>query len=36
MSYLEVFAVQTGVGVDVLKFFGVVAGVLKHGAGAES
>ena len=36
MSYLEVFGVLTGVGVDVSKFFGVGAGVLKHGAGAES
>jgi len=35
MSYLEVFGVQTGVGVDVSKFFGVGAGVLKRGAGAE-
>jgi len=34
MSYLEVFGVLTGVGADVSKFFG--AGVLKHGAGAES
>jgi len=36
MSYLEVFRVLTGVGVDVSKFFGVRAGVLKRGAGAES
>ena len=36
MSYLEVFEVLTGVGVDVSKFFGVGAGVLKRGAGAES
>ena len=38
MSYLEVFGVLTGVGVDVSKFFGVEAGagVLKHGAGVES
>jgi len=28
--------VLTGVGVDVSKFFGVGAGVLKCGAGAES
>jgi len=34
MSYLEVFGVLTGVGVDVSKFFG--AGVLKYGAGVES
>jgi len=27
MSYLEVFGVLTGVGVDVSKIFGVVAGV---------
>jgi len=38
MSYLEVFGVQTGAWVDVLKFFGAGAGagVLKHGAGVES
>jgi len=36
MSYLEVFGVLTGVGVDVSKFFGVGAGVLKHGARVES
>jgi len=36
MSYLEVLGVLTGVGVDVSKFFGVGAGVLKRGAGAES
>jgi len=35
MSYLEVFGVSTGVGVDVSKFCGVGAGVLKHGAGTE-
>jgi len=35
MSYLEVFGVQTGVGVDVRKFLGVGAGVLQCGAGAE-
>jgi len=37
MSYLEVFGVLTGVGVDVSKFFwvGAGAGVLKRGAGAE-
>jgi len=36
MSYLEVFGVLTGVGVDVSKFFGVGAGVLMRGAGAVS
>ena len=36
MSYLEVFGVLTRVGADVSKFCGVGAGVLKHGAGAES
>jgi len=36
MSYLDVFGVLTGVRVDVSKFFGVGAGVLKRGAGAES
>ena len=38
MSYLEVFRVLTGVGVDVSKFFGVGAGagVLKPEAGVES
>jgi len=38
MSYLEVFEVLAGVGVDVSKFFGVgaAAGVLKRGARAES
>jgi len=40
MSYLEVFRVLAGVGVDVSKIFRVgavaVAGVLKRGAGAES
>jgi len=36
MSSLEVFEVLTGVRVDVSKFFGVGAGVLKCGAGAES
>jgi len=36
MSYLEVFGVLAGVGVDVSKFLGVGAGVLKRGAGAES
>ena len=35
MNYLKLFGVLTGVGVDVSKFFGVGAGVLKHGAGAE-
>jgi len=36
MSYVEVFGVITGVGVDVSKVFGVEAGVLNRGAGAES
>jgi len=36
VSYLEFFGVLTGVGVDVSKFIGVGAGVLKRGAGAES
>jgi len=38
VSYLEVVGVQTGVGVDVSKFFGVGtgAGVLKRGVGVES
>jgi len=36
MSYLEVFGVLTGVGVDVSKFFGVGAGVLEPEAVAES
>jgi len=43
MSYLEVFGVLIGAGVDVskffgvgAKFFGVGAGVLKRGAEAES
>jgi len=38
MSYLEVFGVLTGVGVDVSKIFGVGAGagVLRRWAGAES
>ena len=36
MSYLEDFAVFTGVGVDVSKFFGVGAEVWKPEAGAES
>ena len=36
MSYLEVFGVLTGVGVDVSKFFRVRAGVLKSKAGGES
>jgi len=37
-SYLEVFGVWTGVGVEVSKFCGVGAGagVLKPEAGAES
>jgi len=33
---LEVFGALTGVGVDVSKFFGVGAGVLKCEAGVES
>jgi len=38
MSYLEVFGVLTGVGVEVSKFCGVGAGagVSKPEAGAES
>jgi len=36
MSYLEVFEVSTRVGVDVSKFIGVRARVLKRGTGAES
>jgi len=36
MSYLDVFRVLTGVGFDVSKFFGVGAGVLKHGVESES
>ena len=36
MSYFEVFGVLTGVGVDVSKFFGVGAGVLKPEAGLDS
>ena len=36
MSYLEVFGMLIGVGVDVSKFYGVGAGVLKPEAGAES
>jgi len=36
MSYLEVLGVLTRVGVDISKILGVGAGVLKHGAGAES
>jgi len=36
MSYLDVVGVLTGVRVDVSKFFGAGAGVLEHGAGAES
>jgi len=35
-SYLDVFGVLTGVGVEVSKFFGVGAGVLKPEAGAKS
>jgi len=36
MSYLAVFGVLTGVGVDVSKFFGAGARVFKRGTGAES
>jgi len=38
MSYLEIFGVLTGVGVDVSKIFGVGAGaaILKRGARVES
>jgi len=36
MSYLEILGVLTGAGVDVSKFFGVGAGILKPEAGAES
>jgi len=36
MSYLEVFGVLTGVGVDASKFIGVGARVLKPEAGTES
>jgi len=36
MNYLKVFEVLTGVRVSISKFFRVGAGVLKHGAGAES
>jgi len=36
MTYLDVFGVLTRVGVDVSKFFGVGAVVLKPEAGAES
>jgi len=36
MSYLGVFGVLTGVGVDVSKFCGGGAGVLTPEAGAES
>jgi len=36
MSYLEVFGLSTGLGVDVSKFFGVGTGVVKRGAGPES
>jgi len=38
MSYLEIFGVLIGVGVDISKIFGVGAGagVLKREAGAES
>jgi len=35
-SYLDVFGVLTGVGIDVSKFCGVGARVLKPEAGAES
>jgi len=36
MNCLEVFGVLTGVGVEVLKFCGVRAGVSKPEAGAKS
>jgi len=36
ISYLKVFGVLTGVGVDVSKFLGLGAGVLKPEAGAAS
>jgi len=36
MSYLQVFGVLTGVGVDVVNFCGARAGVLKPVAGAKS
>jgi len=36
MSCLDYFGVETGVGVEVFKFFGVVGGGLKPEAGAES
>jgi len=36
MSYMEVFVILNGVGVDVSTFFGVGAGVLKPETGAES
>jgi len=35
ISCLDVFRVLTEVGAAVSKFFGVGAGVLKHGAGPE-
>jgi len=35
LNSFEVFLVLTGVGVDVSKFFGVGAEVLKRGAGVE-
>jgi len=36
MSYFEEFGVLTGVGVDILKLFGVRAGVFKPEIGVES
>jgi len=36
VSYLKVFGVLTGVGVDLSKFLGLGAGVLKPEAGAAS
>jgi len=35
MNYLKLFRGLKGVGVDVSKNFGVGAGVLKRGSGAE-
>jgi len=35
MSYLELFAVLTGVRVEGSNFFGVGTRVIKHGAGGE-
>jgi len=36
VSYLDVFGVLTGIGGDFSNVFGVGAGVLQRGAGAES